>query len=290
MRCRRHSTEGGCQQTCGKTLLCNVAPVINYHSRRVLLSSVRLLSTTGRNGHGNVLNHRRIERYLQAPYPNRIIPLHNQLLWKEVFRRGSLTAKPHDPTLPDAYHHTALEHKGDHLTRFIADEVSIFWTLQFCDNYPMASRYFNSHNVYPVTSLVRNDHWRVLCKLTDTRTSTDCRLIDTVFRQQARQFSVHENHGSNAPDSIGSGRLADNFEAYIYALYLDQGLDRVYEFLCPIFLKKLYSEAKQVNLPVPPSSVPPTSIFGIDIDPQGRYFGRWFYKREFSSLRASHAP
>lgn len=35
-------------------------------------------------------------------------------------------------------------------------------------------------------------------------------------------------------------RLADHFEAYIYALYLDQGIDALGRFLGPIFVHSLY--------------------------------------------------
>lgn len=70
----------------------------------------------------------------------------------------------------------------------------------------------------------------------------------------ARQFGIHfgKPEESDGPaQAQNASRLADNFEAYIYALYLDQGMETVYDFLCPIFLKKLYSQAKQLDIPLP---------------------------------------
>ena len=51
-----------------------------------------------------------------------------------------------------------------------------------------------------------------------------------------------------------NGRLADNLEAYLYALYLDQGLDVAARWIVPIFLKKLYAEAEagRIDFKLPP--------------------------------------
>merc|ERR1712093_225996 len=42
--------------------------------------------------------------------------------------------------------------------------------------------------------------------------------------------------------SVSPKRLADNFEAYIYALYLDQGMDALGRFLAPILLFYFYRQ------------------------------------------------
>jgi hypothetical protein len=109
--------------------------------------------------------YRRLEAYLQAPYPTQLIPIENDLLRKEVFRSTRPAGTPATKELGHAYYHTALEKKGDDLTRLIADEVAIYWCLQFSDDYAKAAKFLNKHAYHPVSSLIRNTHWTVLCEL-----------------------------------------------------------------------------------------------------------------------------
>lgn len=107
---------------------------------------------------------RRLEKHLQAPYPRELIPIRDESLRKEVFRATRPNGTTICPDLPQAYYHTALEKKGDDLTRLIADEVAIYWYLQFSQDYNTAARFLNKHNYHPVSALIRNTHWTVLCK------------------------------------------------------------------------------------------------------------------------------
>lgn len=67
----------------------------------------------------------------------------------------------------------------------------------------------------------------------------------------AWQFAIHQGKQEDKKTTEDQSRLADNFEAYVYALYLDQGIETVYKFLCPIYVKKLYSQAKWLKIPLP---------------------------------------
>lgn len=108
-------------------------------------------------------HYRRIERYCLAPYPKDLVPIQNAELRQEVFRKSRLNGTTASPNLSPPYYHTALEKKGDELTRLIADEVAIYWCLQFHQDYVTAATLLNSHNYHPVSSLVRNTHWTALC-------------------------------------------------------------------------------------------------------------------------------
>lgn len=107
---------------------------------------------------------RRLEKYLQAPYPRELVPIRNDMLREEVFRPSRPNGQPVSPELPQAYYHTALEKKGDDLTRLIADEVAIYWCLQFSEDYTQAAKFLNRHAYHPVSALIRNTHWTVLCE------------------------------------------------------------------------------------------------------------------------------
>lgn len=108
---------------------------------------------------------RRLETYLQSPYPRQLLPIRNELLRNEVFRASRPNGQPVSKELPQAYYHTALEKKGDDLTRLIADEVAIYWCLQFSEDYTQAAKFLNRHAYHPVSALIRNTHWTVLCEL-----------------------------------------------------------------------------------------------------------------------------
>ena len=60
--------------------------------------------------------------WMQAPYPTELIAIHDERLRSEVFR-STLSERPVDPRLDDAFHHTGLEHRGDALAYLVADEV-----------------------------------------------------------------------------------------------------------------------------------------------------------------------
>lgn len=107
---------------------------------------------------------RRLEKYLQAPYPRQLIPINNEFLRNEVFRSTRPNGQPVSQELSQAYYHTALEKKGDDLTRLIADEVAIYWCLQFTPDYNQAAKFLNKHSYHPVSALIRNTHWTVLCE------------------------------------------------------------------------------------------------------------------------------
>lgn len=64
-----------------------------------------------------------IQEWLQAPYPTAIVPIRNQKLRQEVFRK-TVGEKTVDPDLPASYHHTGLEHRGDALAAVLVAEVS----------------------------------------------------------------------------------------------------------------------------------------------------------------------
>lgn len=106
---------------------------------------------------------RRLEKHLHAPYPRQLIQISNEYLRREVFRETRPNGYTVSPELPQAYYHTALEKKGDDLTRMIADEVAIYWFLQFSYDYNAAAKFLHAHNYQPVSALIRNTHWTVLC-------------------------------------------------------------------------------------------------------------------------------
>jgi dsRNA-specific ribonuclease len=87
----------------------------------------------------------------------------------------------------------------------------------------------------------------------------------TNILHEARQFGVHPIKYEDSDTTNVASRLADNFEAYIYALYLDQGIETVYKFLAPIFLKKLYSQARQLEIPIP------TQKIALELQPDGSF-------------------
>ena len=89
------------------------------------------------------------------------------------------------------------------------------------------------------TCLITNAHWAVI--------SRQFRIFPEMDRGAAPK---------NDSPAAGDGRLADNLEAYLYALYLDQGLDVAARWFVPILLKKLYAEAEagRIDFRLPPLS------------------------------------